>query len=188
MTAGTLVSNGFSLARRARRAARRVLTVRVAHRSQRGAPYGHASRRSRPTIPGVRLARPWPPDGRPRIARRSGLKCMCPRRQHQARFRLRLARSTDAKPACVLAARSGRVTGRLTPFVFQALPRSARQDGARGWLVVLTVALSLAPTGRSRRRERERRRDWSVGVRRKPRFGAAVSGAVVSAFRNSNDD
>ncbi len=43
----------------------------------------------------------------------------------------------------------------LTPHAYSA-GRSLRADGARGWLTVLLEARSLAPTGRSRRRERAR--------------------------------
>ncbi|SEO49592.1 hypothetical protein SAMN05216388_101373 [Halorientalis persicus] len=62
-----------------------------------------------------------------------------------------------------LAARGSRCSPLASPWPPHGRPRTARQDGARCWKGVrFSGALSLAPRGRSRRRERERT-DGSVG-------------------------
>jgi hypothetical protein len=66
-----------------------------------------------------------------------------------------------------------------------ALAARSRPVAARCWLGPRTVALSLAPVGRSRRRERERRCDWSGGVVKIPRWNTGCR-ALVSAFVDCN--
>ena len=109
--------------------------------------------------------------------RRSGLKCMCPRRQRFSRVGPGLPKASGTlRPATdmvasrakrgmrwplapggsledslcssskpCLAARRSRCSPLASPWPPFGRPRSARQDGARGWLWHVPRALSLAP-------------------------------------------
>ena len=102
-------------------------------------------------------------------------KMHVPSRQHQARFRLRLPRSSrrsvDGHETGLCAGRSLRAGRRKTHFVRLPSLTSLRSVRRRAVLVRDTSyrrALARAPQGRSRRRERERAAGAVGQCRRKP--------------------
>gem|GEM_PF-5166630 len=153
-------------------AARRLLTATAGRRSRRGAPCSRVagsplavvvsrwsttqrSRRASLATDHSGLSRSRSFVTRPR----SGLKCMCPRRQ-------RFTRSGPADRG--YAARDGRGCVAANGECAGRSLRAALARGA-GWGISRGRALARAPMGRSRRRERERAADAIGRSRRRNR-------------------
>jgi len=90
---------------------------------------------------------------------RSGLKCMCPRRQRFTRSGPADLGTADRDGRRCVAA-NGECAGRLLRAGRRAVLDGSRRAGA----------LARARQGRARRRERERRWLWSVTVVENPRW------------------